>query len=54
MQRSTNTSLSRIAPGNPALLTCTCKGAFISRADWSRRRRKLSAPMFLGHITQQP
>jgi len=54
MQRSTKAALPRAAPGIPALLLSTREEAFILRGDWSRRTWKLSAPMFLDHITQQP
>ena len=38
------------ATGSVAVLIGTRKGAFVLRSDRTRRRWKLSAPMFLGHV----
>lgn len=50
MQRSTKSALPQTATGKVALLIGTRKGAFILHSDRSRRKWKLSAPTFLGHI----
>jgi hypothetical protein len=54
MQRSTRATLPQTATGNVALLIGTRKGAFILRGNRSRLTWKLSAPMFLDHIIQEP